>query len=85
MTNCHRTWVFKTRLVGENHDNSSRREDDMPDERNGQTNPGISSAVGGLRKFARMQIFNFSRCCCREYQPLRTRTCGSCKMVQWNN
>ncbi|PRD28414.1 UNVERIFIED_CONTAM: hypothetical protein NCL1_32446 [Trichonephila clavipes] len=36
MTNQHRTWNHKSRLVGENHDNSSLREEDEPDEGSGQ-------------------------------------------------
>ncbi|GFX86790.1 hypothetical protein TNCV_1409871 [Trichonephila clavipes] len=40
-TNQHRTWGRKLRLVGENHDNNSPREDDAPDEECGQKNIGI--------------------------------------------
>ncbi|GFY06972.1 hypothetical protein TNCV_4090741 [Trichonephila clavipes] len=35
MTNHQRTWGRKPRLVGENRDSSSRREDHMPDEGSG--------------------------------------------------
>ncbi|GFW98674.1 hypothetical protein TNCV_2758531 [Trichonephila clavipes] len=71
----------KPRLVGKNHNNSSRREDDEPDEGNGQTNEGIWSVVAGLKKLARKKIYHFFRSCCKEYQSLSTRTCGSCTMA----
>ncbi|GFY12171.1 hypothetical protein TNCV_3097251 [Trichonephila clavipes] len=59
-TNNHRTRNRKPRLLGENHDGSSRREDDEPDKGRSQTDMGIWRSVVGLKKLARMQIFHSS-------------------------
>ncbi|GFX39800.1 hypothetical protein TNCV_2645631 [Trichonephila clavipes] len=61
----HRTWGNKPYLLGKNHSNSSRREDDESDKRSGQTNAGIWNAVIGLKKPASMHISLFSQSCCR--------------------
>ncbi|GFS62618.1 hypothetical protein TNCV_3736891 [Trichonephila clavipes] len=50
MTNHQRTCGCKPCLVGKNHDNSKRREDNEPDEGSGQTNEGIWSVEVGLKK-----------------------------------
>ncbi|GFW48140.1 hypothetical protein TNCV_3076801 [Trichonephila clavipes] len=80
MTNYHGTWGRKLFLVGENRDNNSRQEEDTPDEEDGEPNAENLSAVVGLKKSALMQIFHFCSCC-RENQPMGTRTCGYCMMV----
>ncbi|GFV11292.1 hypothetical protein TNCV_3723811 [Trichonephila clavipes] len=64
----------RPRLIDEDHDNSSHRKNNAPDE-------GIWSAVVGLKKRALMQISHFSRNCCREYRQLRIRKCALCTMV----
>ncbi|GFX17775.1 hypothetical protein TNCV_475751 [Trichonephila clavipes] len=55
MMNQHRTQCRKPHLVGENRD-SSRQENDEPNEGLGQTNVGIDSAVVGLKKPARVHL-----------------------------
>ncbi|GFU13507.1 hypothetical protein TNCV_938071 [Trichonephila clavipes] len=50
MTDQHRTCGRKTRLVVENGDNSSHRENDAPDEGSGLTSDWIWTAVVGLKK-----------------------------------
>ncbi|GFY02738.1 hypothetical protein TNCV_3506181 [Trichonephila clavipes] len=55
--NQHSTWNHKYRLVGKNIDNSSRWEDDEPDEGCGQANVGIWSAVLRLKKPGRICKF----------------------------
>ncbi|GFX27217.1 hypothetical protein TNCV_1563971 [Trichonephila clavipes] len=79
--NHHRIGGLKLHLIGGNRNNSSRRENDEPDEGNGKTNTGISSSEVGLKKPVHMQISHFSRNFCREYRLLRTRKCGSYTMV----
>ncbi|GFS68134.1 hypothetical protein TNCV_438931 [Trichonephila clavipes] len=64
-------------LVGENIDNSSHREDDTPDEEDGQTNAGILSAILGLIKLPTSpEIATGST-----DRPIHTRTWGSYTMV----
>ncbi|GFX43445.1 hypothetical protein TNCV_4874651 [Trichonephila clavipes] len=75
MTNQHRTWGRKSRLVCENRDNCSRQEDNEPDEGDGQKIEGIWSPMVRLKKRARIQIPQFCSCC-SESRPLRTSTCG---------
>ncbi|GFT49389.1 hypothetical protein TNCV_4583561 [Trichonephila clavipes] len=55
MTNQHRTWGRKPRLVGENRDNCSHWEDDEPNEGCGQTNADIQSAVEGMKELTGMR------------------------------
>ncbi|GFX47044.1 hypothetical protein TNCV_316661 [Trichonephila clavipes] len=59
-TNKHRIWGGKPRLVDENCDSSSHREDDEPVEWSGQKNEEIWIAVVGLKKYVRLQISHSS-------------------------
>ncbi|GFY29655.1 retrovirus-related Pol polyprotein from transposon 297 [Trichonephila clavipes] len=65
-TNHERTWGHKPRLVGENRNYSSHRENDKPDDGSNQSNAGIWSTIEGLKKPVRNQISHFSRSCCRK-------------------
>ncbi|GFX45793.1 hypothetical protein TNCV_934321 [Trichonephila clavipes] len=64
-TNHYRTWGRKLRLVVENRDSSSHREDDAPGEVSGQINTSIWSDVVEFKRPARVEISHLSRNCCR--------------------
>ncbi|GFY24330.1 hypothetical protein TNCV_1013791 [Trichonephila clavipes] len=68
---CHRTWGRKPRIAGANRLNSSRWEEDDPDERIGQLNARICGTVVELKKPARMLI---SYLCQNRTRSLRYRS-----------
>ncbi|GFS55479.1 hypothetical protein TNCV_1627381 [Trichonephila clavipes] len=75
-TNHHRTRGRKPRL-GENRRNSSLREDEEPDEENGQTNLGVYIYLPNVSMAQNVLFSNItaSRVCCWVYRPL-TPDCG---------
>ncbi|GFS90791.1 hypothetical protein TNCV_1003811 [Trichonephila clavipes] len=58
MTNHDRTWGRKPRLIGQNRDNSRRREDDERDKEQSQTKPVLSDLLQGILVTA-LQIVQF--------------------------